>query len=147
MFIFSHLLVLTHLLGLALGVGCATVKLLLVLRSHSNYEFFHIYFKVSKLITKLIVVGIIFLTFSGIAWLIMGYPFTMLLIIKLILVGLIWALGPIIDNVIEPKLEKLVALPGQTFSPAFVRIHKQHLALEIVETVLMYLITIIGVLL
>ena len=124
-----------------------SIKLLLILRCHSNYEFFHIYFKVSKLITRLIVIGIIFMTLSGIAWLVIGYPFTALLIVKLILVGLIWVLGPIIDNVVEPKLEKLIPIQGQTFSAAFVRTHKQHLALEIAATMLMYSITIIGVML
>lgn len=147
MFTFYDLLILAHLLGLALGVGPATVKLLLINRCHSKYEFFHIYFSVSKLITRLIVLGTIMLTLSGIGWLITGYPFTMLLIVKLILVGLVWVLGPVIDNVIEPKLKNLLPVQGQPFSPEFVRIHKQYMALEITATMLMYLITIIGVLL
>lgn len=147
MFTIYNLLIFIHLLGLALGLGSSTVKLLLILRCHSNYDFFYIYLKVSKLITKLIVMGIILMTLSGIAFLIMGYPFKMLLIVKLILVGMIWVLGPIIDNVVEPKLEKLMPVQGQAFSPAFSKIHKQHLALEITTTLLMYLITIIGVLL
>jgi len=147
MFTIYNLSVLIHVLGIALGVGSATVKLLLLSKCRSNYDFFYTYFKVSKLITQLIVMGIILMTLSGIAFLIMGYPFKMLLILKLILVGMIWVLGPIIDNVVEPKLEKLIPVRGQAFSPAFSKIHKQHLALEITATLLMYLITIIGVLL
>jgi hypothetical protein len=147
MFAAYHLIILIHVLGLALGVGSATAKLLLLKRCHSNFEFFHVYFKVSKLITRLIVTGTILLAISGIAWLIMGYPFSMLLIVKLILVGLVLVLGPIIDKVVEPRLENLLPVQGQAFSPEFVRIHKQHLAFEITATGLMYLITIIGVLL
>jgi len=147
MFTIYNLLVLMHLIGFSLGVGSATVKLVLLFRCYSNHEFLNIYLKVTKPVTKLIVVGMILLTLSGIGWLFVGYPFTTLLIVKVGFVGLIWVLGPIIDNVVEPKFEKLAPLPGDLASPAFTSIQRKHLALEIAATVLMYTITIMGVLL
>ncbi len=141
------LLALMHLLGLVLGVGSATVKLVLLFRCNSNYGFMPVYFSVAKHITRLIVLGLILLTLSGIAWLFVGYSFTPLLIVKVVLVGLIWILGPIIDNVAEPRIEKLIPLQGDTASLAFVRIQKQYLALELLATLLMYAITILGAML
>jgi len=51
--------------------------------------------------THLIIAGLILLTLSGIGWLILGYGFSAQLIAKIILVVVIWALGPVIDKVIE----------------------------------------------
>lgn len=136
-----------HLFGMAFGVGGATVKLILLLRTNSNHELLPVYFKVAKTITKLIVTGMVLLTLSGIAWLFMGYSFTTLLIIKVVFVGLIWLLGPVIDNLLEPKFESLALVSREKASPEFVRIRKLYLSVEILATALMYAITIMGVLL
>ncbi len=136
-----------HLLGLSLGVGSATVKLVLLFKSKANTEFLPVYFMVAKSITRLIIMGMILLTLSGIGFLFVGYSFTTLFIIKLVLVGLMWVIGPVIDNVVEPKFEKLIPSQGETPTPEFVRIRKKYLILEVTATGLMYAITIIGAML
>jgi hypothetical protein len=135
------------MVGLAMGVGAATVKLVLLYKCRTNYGFLHIYLKAAKSITRLIITGMILLTLSGIGWIIMGYSFSTLFIVKLVLVGVVWLLGPIIDNLIEPAFIRLVPLTGENATPEFVRIQKQYLAIEITATMLMYAITIIGVVL
>lgn len=62
------LLSLAHLIGLALGVGAATVKLILLLRCRADHALAPAYVKVAKPITRQIVLGIILLTLSGIGW-------------------------------------------------------------------------------
>ncbi len=142
----SSFLSLAHLVGLALGVGSATVKLILLVKCKADFAFVPVYLKVAKLITRQIVVGLVLLTLSGIGWLLMAYPFTLLLVVKLILVVMIWVLGPFIDNVVEPKFQKLAPTPGESASSAFIRIQKQYLALEVIATVLFYVIVVIWVL-
>ncbi len=144
MFSLYDLLMLMHLFGLALGVGSATLKIILLIRCNRNFAFIPVFVMLNKTITGLIILGMILLTLSGIGWLIIEYSFTPLLIVKVIFVGLVWLLGPIIDNVVEPKFEKLAPLPQETESPAFKRIRKRYLGLEIIATGLMYAITIIG---
>lgn len=147
MIILSEIAMIVHVIGLVLAAGSATIKLLLLLKCNADYKFFPVYFQVAGLITKLIIMGMILLTVSGIAWIMMGYYLEPLLIFKIVLVGLIWILGPIIDNVAEPKLKKLAPLPGQTSTPGFIRIQKQHLLLEVAATAVMYAVVITGILL
>lgn len=132
-----------HVIGLALGVGSATVKLVLLLKCNADYAFVPVYLKVARPITRLIILGIVLLTLSGIAWLLLGYQFTSLLVVKVILVGAIWVLGPVIDNVVEPKFQKLAPALGEPASAAFIRIQKQYLTLEIIATLLFYVIIVI----
>ncbi len=141
------ILSLTHLIGLALGVGAATVKLVLLIRCNSNYEFVPVFLKVTKTITRIIVIGLILLTLSGIGWILLGTYFTPLFIIKLFLVGSVWVVGPFIDNAVEPKFKKLAPAPSEQATPEFIRIQKQYLLLEAFATLLFYVITILGILL
>jgi hypothetical protein len=135
-----------HLIGLALGLGCATAKLSLLLRSRTDQEFGPTFIKASKPITRLIIVGLSLLTLSGIGWLLLGYSFTPILIAKLALVAVIWILGPIIDNVVEPKFKQLAPGPGGSASPDFLRIQRRYLVMEITATALFYVITAMWVL-
>ena len=98
------------------------------------------------MVTRQIILGLVVMTTSGIAFLILGYPITPRLVVKLILVGAIWIMGPIIDNVVEPRFQKLVPALGEPPSPAFGRIQKQYLALELAATGLFYVILVIWVL-
>jgi hypothetical protein len=132
-----------HITGLALAVGAATVKLVLLLKCNADYAFVLVYLKVAKPITRQIVLGIVLLILSGIGWLLLGYQFTSLLLVKVILVGAILVLGLLIDNVVEPKFQKLAPALGEPASAAFIRIQKQHLTLEIVATLLFYVIIVI----
>lgn len=147
MIILSKLLMIVHVIGLVLAAGSATIKLLLLLQCNADYKFFPVYFRVTPLITRLIITGMILLTLSGIAWIVMGYSFELLLILKIVLVACIWILGPIIDNIAEPKLKKFYSLPEQNLTADFTRAQKQHLFLESTATVLMYAALLTGVLL
>lgn len=141
----SSLLLVAHLLGLGLGLGAATVKLVLLIRSKADLAFLPVYLAVSKPVTRLIVLGMILLTLSGIGWLVLGYPITARLVVKLVLVAAIWGMGPVIDNAVEPRFRKLAPAPGEQASPAFSKIQSRFLALEALATLLFYVIVVIWV--
>lgn len=140
------LLSLAHLVGLALGVGSATAKLTLLLKCRSDDAFLPAYLAVVRPVTRLIVLGLALLTLSGVGWLLIGYRFTPLLVAKLVLVGAIWVIGPVIDNLVEPQFKKLAPRPGESPSPAFVRVRQRYLTLEMVATGLFYVIVVMWVL-
>lgn len=141
------LLTLAHLFGLALGVGAATVKFTLLLRCYSDLAFAPLYVEVTRPVTRLIVFGLILLTLSGISWILLGFPLTPLLSVKIFLVVVLWILGPVIDNVVEPKFGRLLPAPCEAPTAAFGRAQKQYLTLEGIATGLFYVITIIGAML
>jgi hypothetical protein len=139
-------LLLVHLVGLALGVGGASVKLLLLLRFRSDYAFVPTYLKIAKPITRLIQIGLVLMTLSGIYWIFYyDLSITTLLAVKIVLVLGIWVIGPIIDFAIEPRYASLAPKHGEPARPAFLRIQKQYLGLETAATALFYAIVVIGV--
>jgi len=140
------ILTLAHLIGLALGIGCATVKLTLLLRCRGDAAQIPAYLAVARPVTRLLISGLALLTLSGIGWLLYGYPFTQILVVKLFLVGAIWVLGPVIDNVAEPKFKELAPGPGEPASPEFIRIRRTYILLEIAATGLFYVIIVMWVL-
>jgi len=142
----SAVLTVVHLVGLAWGAGAATVKLALLLRCGSDLAFIPTYLKVSKMITRQIILGMVLLTLSGIGWLLLGHAFTPRLIVKLVLVAAIWVLGPVIDNVAEPRFQESAPAPGEAPSPSFVRNRDRYLALEWIATLLFYVIIVLWVL-
>jgi hypothetical protein len=87
------------------------------------------------------------MTVSGIIWLIQGYGFPATMVVKLVFVGALWVVGLLIDNVTEPRFRKLAPAQGEKASEAFIIIQKKHLALEVVGTLLFYVILVLGVLL
>lgn len=143
---FSSLLSLAHLIGLALGIGCATAKLTLLVRCRRDHAFIPAYITATKPLTRLIVLGLGLLTLSGIGWLLLGYPLTPRLLVKLVLVAAIWVLGPIIDNVAEPRFKKLAPQSGEPASSAFLRTQRHYLQLEAVATGLFYVVVAMWVL-
>ena len=70
------LLFAAHLIGLSLAVGSATSKLVLLARCRADVGFAPTFLDASRPITRLIVLGVIVLTVSGVAWLFLGYGFT-----------------------------------------------------------------------
>ena len=142
----TSLLTFIHLIGLAIGVGAATVKLVLLFKCKIDHNLVNVFVKVSKPVTQLIIFGLILLTLSGIGWIILGYSFTSLLIVKIVIVAAIWIIGPLIDNVIEPKFNKLAATEDQHNTSEFVKILNKYLMMEVLATGLFYVIIIIWVL-
>jgi hypothetical protein len=138
----STLLSVTHLVGLALGVGAATTKLALLVRAKADHAFVATYSAVARPITHLILLGTALLVISGIGWLLTGYPLTSWLVVKLVLVAGILVIGPIIDNVVEPKFRQLAGDTDTAPAPAFIRVQRQYLGLEIVATLLFYVVVV-----
>lgn len=139
----ASLLSLAHVIGLAMAVGAAAVKLALLRRCNADSAFVPVYLGVARPITRLIILGLILLTLSGIGWLVLGYKLKPLLVVKLVLVAAIWILGPVTDNVVEPAFQKLAPARGESPSRAFLRIQKQYLAHETVATGLLYVVILI----
>jgi hypothetical protein len=140
------LFTLIHLIGLSLAVGAATLKVIFLFKCRADYSFIPIYIKVAKVITNLIIAGMILLTLSGIGWLIYGYPISTELIIKLVLVSAIWILGPVIDNIVEPKFRQLAPTADQTATQKFLRARNKFMTLEIISTAIFYAIIIMWIL-
>lgn len=139
------LLSVAHLVGLALGLGAATVKMVLLLKCRTDLTFVPVYLRVTKPITRQIVLGIIILALSGLGWLLIGYEFSTLLIVKIVLVVGMFILGPIIDNAVEPKFRTLAPVPGAAPTPEFHKTYRQLLGLEVIATALFYAIFAIGI--
>lgn len=140
-------LLLVHLAGLALGVGCATGKVVLLMKCNRDITFIPAYLKVVKPLTQLLVLGLIMMTLSGVTWLVLGYGFSTLMIVKLVFVLTVWILGLIIDKITEPKFIRLSPAEGEEPSREFISIRKKHFAMEVIAALLFYIIIILGVLL
>jgi len=132
-----------HLVGLALGMGAATTKLTLLLKARADSSFVPVFLAVARPITRLIILGIALLALSGAASLLLGYPLTSKLVVKLAMVAAILVLGPVIDNVIEPRFRALAPGPEGPVSPAFVQIRRRYLVVEAVATFLFYAILLL----
>jgi hypothetical protein len=141
------LLALLHVLGLVLAVGCATAKTALLFKCTSDQAFLPVFVAASRPLTRLLISGLVLLTLSGTGWLFIGYDLRPILIVKLCFVAAIWVLGPVIDNVVEPKFKKLMPVLGEPASAEFLAIQKQYVALEGVATGLFYVIIVIWMLL
>jgi hypothetical protein len=134
-----------HIIGLAIGVGAATVKLVILIKARQDNTIVPYYLKVAKPITQLIIFGIVLLTISGIGFIIEGYPLTTQLTIKLIFVALLWIIGPIIDNAIEPEFIKSAPAIGDQPTQEFTKVHKKYLTLEILATLIFYIVIVIWI--
>lgn len=142
----SSLLSWVHLMGLALGLGAATVKLVLLLRCEGDQTLTSAYLEVARPITRLIITGMVLLTLSGVGWLLLGYDFTSLLVVKIILVLALWVLGPMIDKVFEPRFRQLVPEDGGPGSESFRQARRRYVTIEALATLLFYVIVTLWVL-
>jgi hypothetical protein len=142
----NRAILLVHLAGLALALGGAAMKVSLLLAFRADPRLTSAYVRVAPVITRLLVTGLVLLTTSGIAFIVLGHPTTTPLIVKVALVVILWGLGPVIDKVAEPAFVRLARSAGPAASPEFARAHRRYLALELVATGLMSASTVLGVL-
>ena len=142
----TSLLITFHILGVSLGLGASTVKLVLLYRCKADHDFVSIYSRVTRPITKVIILGMVLLTLSGIGWLIIGYSLPSRLIVKIVIFAAIWILGPVIDNVIEPRFFRLAPATGEKGSPEFISIMNKYMILDTIAGGLFYVIVIMWVL-
>lgn len=89
--------------------------------------------------------GIVILALSGLGWLLIGYGFSALLIVKIALVVGIFVLGPIIDNAVEPKFRSLAPANGEAPPPEFLKTYRQLVGLEMTAASLFDVIFALGV--
>ena len=132
-----------HFIGLALALGCGTAKLLLLGKSGSDHSAVSAFLAVSRPLTRLIITGMVLTAVSGIYWLVDGYPFTTMLIVKLVLLGIVLVLGPVIDNVIEPSYRRLAPAAGEAASAGFIAVQRRYLLVEIAATGLFYAVLVL----
>lgn len=142
----ASLLLMAHFIGLALAVGAATVKLVLLLKCRADPSFIPAYAKVSKPVTRHIMVGMLLLTASGVAWLVFeDSSISTLFIVKLALVAGVWILGPVIDTKVEPRFHELAPKPGESPSAIFLQAQRRFVGIELLATGIFYLIIVIWV--
>lgn len=130
-----------HLVGLALGLGAATTKTVLLLRCRADPDFIAAYLTVHRLITRVIIGGLLLLVLSGVGFFLVGTPLTGRLVVKLVLVAAIFALGPLIDNVAEPRYARTAPRPGASASPEFPNAQRFYVTLEVTATLLFYVVS------
>lgn len=139
------LLSLAHLVGLSLALGCATTKVALLLRCRAEPDLVQAYLKVVRPITRLLITGLVLLTLSGIGWLLLSYPFSTPLLAKLVLVVAVWAMGPVIDKVLEPRFAASAPAPGEAPSEAFNDAMRKYFRMELAATGVFYAIVLLWV--
>ena len=147
MFTLDHLLILLHLLGLGFAVGAATLKLLFIYRCKKNPDFIPVFLKVLKPITGILLSGLILLTVTGIVWVIMSYSFTSLLIVKVVLVTLIWLIGPIIDKVVEPKFVRQGLAYSEESKSEFKKQWTNYFFIELIADLIIAAVIVLGIML
>ncbi|MBI4913154.1 MAG: hypothetical protein HY823_10485 [Acidobacteria bacterium] len=138
---------LLHLLGLGLAVGAAATKVSLLLAARSDRSLVSFYLQVAGRITPFIVGGLMLLSLSGIGWMLLGRPFTLLLIAKLSAAALLWMVGPLIDKVVEPRFRSAFSMAGAAPSNHFLRAERSYIHMEVAATALMFAATVMGALL
>ena len=141
----SGAILLVHLVGLALALGAAAVKTSLLLGCRGDPSLAPAYIRVARPVTRLVLAGLALLVLSGAAWLVLGRPFTPLLIAKIGLVAGVFVIGPVIDRAVEPAFVRLAPAAGTAASPEFGRILRRYLGLELAATGLMGAVTFLGV--
>jgi hypothetical protein len=61
-----------------------------------------------------------------------------------VFVAALWVLGPVIDNVAEPRFAKLVPATGEAVSEEFVRSLARYVGLELLALLLFYAAMVVG---
>lgn len=136
-----------HLVALALAVGAATAKNVLLYRCRSQPSRVPFFLAVEGPITAQIIAGQVLLTVSGIAYAyLLGYSFTPRLMVKVGLLLLVWVLGPTIDHVVSPALKRAVAGGVEPSSPEVERAVRRYLLWDVLATAVFYAIVVFWVL-
>jgi len=142
-----HTLILfVHLVGIALAVGAATMKNILTLKCNSDPGYIAVYRQVVRSLTKTIIAGMVLLTLTGVTWLITGYPLDTLIIIKMSLFVAVWILGPLVDNVFEPRFFNSAPVGDAAPSAEFIRAKNNYMAIDFLATAVFYAIILMWVL-
>jgi hypothetical protein len=107
-------LLLVHLVGLAIGLGAATAKLVLLFRCRADGAFVPTYLAVVRPITRRIILGLVLLLLSGSGFMAIGHSFTPRLVTKLVLVAAIFVSTTSSNR--RAQARRLVRWPSVGFS-------------------------------
>lgn len=140
------LILFVHLVGISLAVGAATVKNILMLKCYSDHAFIAVYRQVVRTLTKTIITGMVLLTLSGISWFFAGYSLDTYIIVKMALFLAVWILGPLIDNVFEPRFFNAAPAGDEPPSGEFTRARNMYMVIDFLATAIFYGIIVMWVL-
>lgn len=137
---------LLHNIGIAWGVGGATIALILMIKSEKNPEIAPQIMKVMPAISKLIWIAIIFLIVSGIALTkLISWPIDLtVLAVKHIVVVILVLNGINLSFRILPKMERLVPKDEKP-SEDFLKVRKNAKIAGIIGIASWYLILVLSV--
>ena len=137
-----------HYLGIAYGVGGATIAKIITTKADKNQELVPATMKILPSISKLIWLGLILLAISGVALIyLVKWPINrQLLLVKHVLVLWILIFG-ILISAKGSKLMKLIPKAKEKPSLEFLKTKKQMKVFSTINLILWYLVTIISVLL
>jgi len=134
-----------HFIGLAFGLGGATIANIISAKSAEDKEIASVTHKIMPPIIKLIWLGLILLIISGIALpFFIKWPINKhLLIIKHVLVVWIIIFG-ISLGLLSKKMKNLAPKPNKKPSESFLKSRKQMIFLGIINLILWYVVTILS---
>lgn len=135
-----------HFLGLAFGLGGATIAAIISRKADKDLELGKQVMKIIPSISKLIWLGLILLIISGIgiSFYITGPLNTNLLLIKHVLVAWIIIFGIIIGFRVK-KMQKLAPKPKEQPSIQFLKIKKQLKFFSTINLLLWYVVVLLSV--
>lgn len=136
------LFIFVHVIGSALGVGGVTANVVLWTKARFDKELAPAILKIVELIGKLIFLGLILLTLSGIGFLYLGFPLARLTV-KLSLVAALWVESPLV-HYLTSRVANLAPKPGQPQSPEFLSIKRKTQVVGTIGVILWYTTTAIG---
>lgn len=137
-----------HFVGLAFGLGGATIATIISVKAEKDKEIAGAVMKLMPPISKLIFIGLVLLIISGIALpFYISWPLNKgMLIVKHVLVVWIVIFGVLIGTS-SRRIRKLVLAQGARQKPSsqFLKIKKRMKAFSIINLILWYLVTLLSV--
>ncbi len=134
-----------HVLGLAWGIGGATINTILIMKAEKDPQIAPVVMGLVPSIVKLIWVAIILLILSGIGLAIEGADWldTTIMLVKHALVAVLVVIGLVMMFVMMPKMQKLAPKGGPP-SAEFLAAKKTTQALGMLNLVLWYAILVMS---
>ncbi len=137
---------LLHFIGIAFGLGGATIATIISAKAEKDKEIGAVIMKIMPSIAKIIWLGMVFLLISGVGLIFfVKWPLNkQILIIKHVLVAWIIIIGITMGTRMK-KMSLLAPKPKEKPSIQFLNLKKQMKFLSILNLILWYLVTILSV--
>ena len=137
-------LLIAHLIGIVIGVGGATIGDLIVLHSISDNRFDLSEFRIFKLISSIVIVGLLLLVGSGVGLILTGAPTSPRFWAKMTVIGVLCINGILLHTVIFPKIKQCVYEEWAIFSDKTMKNAPLFLAIGVTSTFCWYVALILG---